>query len=141
MFCPQCGAEFREGFDHCSDCDVDLVRKSTLGDDSEEDHTLREYETVLETSTSEEILVVKSLLESASIPFLTEGEVMNELFPADTMVTLFNPHYMVAFKVPKEQAQEARDLLSAQFDEKEISELEDSLDDDTGSDTGSDSTA
>ena len=25
MFCPRCKAEFRQGFTHCSDCDVDLV--------------------------------------------------------------------------------------------------------------------
>jgi hypothetical protein len=27
MFCPQCKAEYRRGFTHCSDCDVDLVEK------------------------------------------------------------------------------------------------------------------
>lgn len=26
MFCPQCNAEYRPGFTHCSDCDVDLVQ-------------------------------------------------------------------------------------------------------------------
>jgi len=25
MFCPTCGTEYREGFTHCTDCDVDLV--------------------------------------------------------------------------------------------------------------------
>ncbi len=25
MICPRCGAEYREGFSRCSDCDVDLV--------------------------------------------------------------------------------------------------------------------
>jgi hypothetical protein len=25
MFCPECRAEYRPGFTHCSDCDVDLV--------------------------------------------------------------------------------------------------------------------
>ncbi|HXZ13689.1 MAG TPA: hypothetical protein VEG64_14990 [Candidatus Sulfotelmatobacter sp.] len=25
MFCPVCKAEYRLGFTHCSDCDVDLV--------------------------------------------------------------------------------------------------------------------
>ena len=25
MFCPECRAEYRPGFTHCTDCDVDLV--------------------------------------------------------------------------------------------------------------------
>jgi hypothetical protein len=25
MLCPECGAEYRPGFTHCTDCDVDLV--------------------------------------------------------------------------------------------------------------------
>jgi hypothetical protein len=25
MFCPECHAEYRPGFTHCTDCDVDLV--------------------------------------------------------------------------------------------------------------------
>ena len=25
MYCPNCRSEYRQGFTHCSDCDVDLV--------------------------------------------------------------------------------------------------------------------
>jgi len=27
MFCPECKAEYRPGFTHCADCDVDLVQE------------------------------------------------------------------------------------------------------------------
>ena len=30
MFCPQCRVEYRPGFTHCTDCDVDLVDESLL---------------------------------------------------------------------------------------------------------------
>ena len=30
MFCPQCRVEYRPGFTHCTDCDVDLVQESLL---------------------------------------------------------------------------------------------------------------
>lgn len=30
MFCPQCGVEYRPGFTHCADCDVDLVHELAL---------------------------------------------------------------------------------------------------------------
>jgi hypothetical protein len=36
-FCPLCGAEYREGFDRCHDCDVDLVDE--LPDEEEWDPT------------------------------------------------------------------------------------------------------
>jgi hypothetical protein len=29
MFCPECKAEYRSGFSHCVDCDVDLVQELT----------------------------------------------------------------------------------------------------------------
>ena len=33
MFCPNCGIEYRAGFTHCNDCDVDLVEE--LGSEGE----------------------------------------------------------------------------------------------------------
>ncbi|OGB92736.1 MAG: hypothetical protein A2Z31_10115 [candidate division NC10 bacterium RBG_16_65_8] len=36
MFCPKCGAEFREGFASCADCKVDLVMDSPQLEDRHE---------------------------------------------------------------------------------------------------------
>lgn len=30
MWCPSCGAEYRAGFTHCPDCDVDLIAKPPI---------------------------------------------------------------------------------------------------------------
>ena len=35
-YCPQCGAEYRQGFDRCSDCDVELVDEPPAADEDEE---------------------------------------------------------------------------------------------------------
>jgi len=32
MFCPECRAEYRPGFTHCYDCDVDLVQELSASD-------------------------------------------------------------------------------------------------------------
>ena len=34
MFCPNCGVEYRPGFTHCNDCDVDLVEQLPAEDES-----------------------------------------------------------------------------------------------------------
>jgi hypothetical protein len=31
MYCPECKAEYRQGFTHCTDCDVDLVEELSSG--------------------------------------------------------------------------------------------------------------
>jgi hypothetical protein len=38
MFCPECRAEYRSGFTHCTDCDVDLVAELPMPE-PEVDHT------------------------------------------------------------------------------------------------------
>jgi hypothetical protein len=36
MFCPECKAEYRPGFTHCSDCDAELVEKLPQSDNGAE---------------------------------------------------------------------------------------------------------
>ena len=37
MYCPQCKAEYRPGFTHCADCDVDLVPEMASSSDAAAD--------------------------------------------------------------------------------------------------------
>jgi hypothetical protein len=34
MYCPQCKAEYRQGFTHCADCDADLVQELASSSDA-----------------------------------------------------------------------------------------------------------
>ncbi len=34
MFCPNCKCEYREGFNYCSDCNVELVNELPLAEDN-----------------------------------------------------------------------------------------------------------
>src|SRR5215831_16768881 len=40
-FCPQCRAEYRRGFTHCSDCDTDLVAQLPTGNSPRPDEGYR----------------------------------------------------------------------------------------------------
>ena len=70
MFCPECEAEYREGFTECSDCGVALV--ATL-------NPLRLAEIVegltpvLETSNATELGEIADRLEKAGVPYVVEA--------------------------------------------------------------------
>ncbi|MCP4657896.1 MAG: DUF2007 domain-containing protein [bacterium] len=111
MFCPQCGAEFREGFDRCADCDVPLVSEPPP-EPPEPSHEAPEYETVLATSEMAAIPVVKSLLDSAGIPYTTQGE--SRIFPMMSeglSLCREDSPGQVLVRVPKDRAEEAHQLL------------------------------
>ena len=111
MYCPECGAEYREGFDRCTDCDVALVHEPP----TPEDHEATPYVTVFETSETDVIPVIKSILRGAEIPFNTKGEAMMNLFPSDLLGRVMSrPGAEVSFLVPEGRAEEARQLLTEQ---------------------------
>jgi hypothetical protein len=69
-------------------------------------------EVVIETIDSTEVLIIKSLLEGAGIPFLTRGEDQYDAFRGAFRGTVFSPHGRpVAFLVPASMVEEARRLL------------------------------
>jgi len=108
MFCPQCGAEYREGFDQCSDCQVALVEQAPPEAVVEYGNVV----TVLETADRALLMVAKSVLESAGIEFFATGEGVQDLFAAGRLGTGFNPMTgPVHLQVRPECAEEARALL------------------------------
>jgi len=88
MFCPKCKAEYREGFTHCSDCDVDLVAslpEENLGENGKinQEENINDEETVnddftfirvLSTYNLGDIAVLKSILDEQGIEYFIQGE-------------------------------------------------------------------
>lgn len=107
MWCPRCGAEWREGITRCPDCDVPLV-------DSPPEPSRDEAELipVFETSDADTLPVVKSALDAAGIPYLVQGDESFGLLPAGG--GFFGKRGLgVAILVPADRAEEARELLAA----------------------------
>ena len=74
MFCPQCKAEYRRGFTHCSDCNVTLV--SVLEEDpAPVEQAVTGTVEVFSAADTFEAETVKGLLETNGIEvFLSGGE-------------------------------------------------------------------
>ncbi len=72
MFCPKCNAEYRDGFDLCSDCHVALVKEPPEVEPDEPQFI--EFKEVLATYNPADVAFIKSLLESAGIQYYFKGE-------------------------------------------------------------------
>lgn len=115
MYCPKCGAEYRKDFTRCEECDVKLTAEPGERGGEEKGHEMEESVTVLETSDLSLIPVVKSLLDSADIPYHVKGEGLMNLFPSEALGALLHSSAgEVIIRVPKSRADEARELLTAE---------------------------
>ena len=102
MICPECGSEYREGFTHCSDCDVDLVEPP-------EEEPDVELVSVYQSGNPALLPIVESLLRDAQIEFMTTGRSVQALQGA-VGSSFVVP---VEFWVRSEYAEQALELLAA----------------------------
>jgi hypothetical protein len=70
MFCPRCGAEYREGFFTCADCDIALVDEFP----PEPEPQFVDFVEVLATYNPADIAFIKSMLEAEQIEHFFKGE-------------------------------------------------------------------
>ena len=111
MYCPECRTEYREGYTRCDDCEVDLVAE--LPPEAEGEAEM-ELEQVFETTDPTLLPVIKSVLESAEIPYMLEGEGSFALLPlGGGFVNERHQALGVEVHVARERAEEARALLAS----------------------------
>ena len=111
MYCPKCGAEYVAGFSRCSDCDLPLVEAEPHRPLAPHEH--RELVTVFASGDSGLMAIAKSLLRSADVPFLVQGELVQDLFGIGRVVGGFNPITgPMRLRVRADDAADARLLLA-----------------------------
>ena len=113
MHCPKCGAEYRSGFSRCADCDVYLV--DALVEEPRAPDPHRELVAVLKTTDSILLPVVKSLLDSAGIEYVSQGEEalgVLPLGPAGSKVVRSSWAWGATIHVAKEDEASVKELLA-----------------------------
>jgi hypothetical protein len=107
MFCPKCKGEFVEGISECLDCKGPLTE-----DEPQREKNTRpitgEVVTVLTSFDAGEIMVAKSVLDGAGIPYLATGEGLEYYLGSSRGVLLNGP---VKLQVAKDDAEVAEALL------------------------------
>jgi Putative prokaryotic signal transducing protein len=118
MICPECGTEYREGFTHCNDCDVDLVEPIPSEPDIE---LVRVY------SSSNPALIpfVESLLTEAGIEFMKKFDGVQDFFAAGRMLGINQIVGPVEFWVRSDDAAQAAELLAGVDESREVVDLTD----------------
>jgi hypothetical protein len=110
MICPQCGAEYRDGFTDCADCHIPLITGTAK--DWEREDELIQLVPVYATGNVALVSVIKSLLEGAGIVYNIRNEQIQNLWGLGSMGTGFNPITgPMIIEVEKERAEEAKILL------------------------------
>ncbi|MGK0465603.1 hypothetical protein [Clostridium sp.] len=100
MFCPKCKCEYREGFDFCTDCKIQLVKE--LPSEELDEYEYVELITIAVTGDISIIPIVKSILDSGEIKYFIKGELVRNF-------AVFNN--TMEIQVPLEDAQNAKELL------------------------------
>jgi hypothetical protein len=106
MYCPQCGAEYREGFTECSDCQVALVAIAPQPEPPSQFDPAIGLVVVLETNDGIRLAMAKGLLEDAGIPFFALGQITTLVTDVDGFLRKW-----VRVQVPRDREAEARELL------------------------------
>lgn len=76
-------------------------------------HPDPELVTVFATSEVDLVPVIKSILDGAKIPYVTDGESMMDLFPSDLLgAALHRPKGEMRFQVPTDHVATAKALLT-----------------------------
>lgn len=99
MFCPKCGAEYRQGFTKCADCGVDLVWEKPEIEDRIE---YVEYTEVLRTFNAGDIAILRSVLDGDGITYYIKGEFFGNIRPLAEPASLM---------VRKDQVERALELI------------------------------
>jgi len=101
MYCPECGEEYRPGFQKCSDCQVPLV--------SERPRRTRNRATVLESGDIDLLLAAAEYLEELGIAASIWPGEPGDALPADELGSVVPGR----LEVPAQRGEEARTLLDS----------------------------
>ena len=102
MFCPNCKAEYRDGFSECADCSIALVPELSAESEVNDNNEYVNLRELLTTNDQGEIALFKSILENEGIPFVAQG---------DHSITIPAYGITVRFLVPSDSLEQARQLL------------------------------
>ncbi len=77
MSCPKCRAEYREGFDTCTDCKVRLVEELA----PEQEPEFQDFSRLMTVFDGSQIAVIRSLFDDAGLAYYFQGELSRHLVP------------------------------------------------------------
>jgi len=110
MICPECRAEYREGFETCADCGVLLV------DSLPEAEDLGDLVPLRQIWQPDLLPVIISLLESHGIPHRMQGEYIHSTVALAHIHRAADPTSVCwMILVPEACLEKARDLLAAEM--------------------------
>jgi len=106
-WCPECQAEYRQGFTVCSDCGHELIEQAEFVEErvTEPD----EWAFLVNFEDDREVVIIESLLASCGIPLHRKYKGLGGYFKILTGMSAFG----VDLYVPKSQLEAAKEILNS----------------------------
>jgi hypothetical protein len=86
MFCPNCKAEYLEGYTSCVDCRIPLV--DLLPEEEDKTEPEKKFVKILQTNNLTDVVLLKSLLEGGEIRYFIQNDNMSVIYPFIQPATL-----------------------------------------------------
>jgi|LSQX01.2.fsa_nt_gb hypothetical protein len=116
-YCPNCNAEYREGFTVCSDCNADLVEEKPVIKEEKAQYDKEAY--LLSVADDMEASVVSSLLEAHDIPVYKRHREAG----AYLSIYMGQSKFGIDIFVPESFLEEAREITQGYHEEDNNEEL------------------
>lgn len=111
-WCPNCRCEYREGYNTCSDCQVELVEAldTEAADNEDTSEETDEWAFLTRIKDDREVDIIESLLRSFEIPLLRRYREAGGYLKVLTGMSVFG----VDLFVPKSKLELAREIIKAE---------------------------
>ena len=121
MYCPECGAEYRDGFYQCSDCQVSLVSHPPESAGTDQPIERLELVTLLEIENPIRLALIRSVLEAEGIACIVQGESPHALGE----IAFMSRRKKSVLQIARQDEKRAREMVEAlELPEDELDETD-----------------
>ena len=125
LTCPKCGCTYREGYEKCSDCNVELISKLYNDQNEKADKVIQEtnWSLLMNVLEEYELVNIMSILEVNDIMSMTETKGSGEY----VRIRMGSSYHGYDLFVPEDKLEEAREVIESFYEADDEESLDEEM--------------